>query len=389
MWMFGSLRRHGSRTALLLALALVAAACGTETPTTLEVPTELQVPTQIAAPPTTEPLAMPREPTATPFVSPSPTPPANDVAPIGPTAPPATPTVVAAPTISTLTPIPTPTTTPAPTPTSAPTATPAPTATATAVGYGRECLVHDAVERCWSIQTSGLDEPRPLVIDMHGWGGNGEQQRGNSRFDVVAAQEGFVAVWPDGRNSSWNAGAACCGSSSARGVDDVGFLRSLIASVGSAHNVDLDRVYLTGFSNGCAMAQRMAAEASDVIAAVACTSLYRLVPVAAGYTPVPILEMHGSLDETIFYAPSTFEGEPLSGAVANAESWATINGCSGEPIENEIDDHKVLRTYVGCAPGVEVALVTVDDAFHNVYIVDDPRTSAAQLLWDFVSRFAR
>ena len=363
MWMFGSLRRV-SRTAPLLSMALVDAACGTATPTALEVPTELELPTQFVVPPTTQPLPMPRQPTPQP-VPPRPTPTAGEVAPVDPTAaPPATPTGI-------------------------PTAAPAPTASAAAVGYGRQCLVHDDVERCWSIQTSGLDEPRPLVIDMHGWGGSGEQQRGNSHFDVVAQQQQFVAVWPDGRNGSWNAGTACCGSSSARGVDDVGFIRSLIASVGSTHNVDLDRVYLTGFSNGCAMAQRMAAEASDMVTAVACTSLYRLVPVAAGYTPVPILEMHGSLDETVLYAPSTFEGAPLAGAIANAESWASINGCSGEPTEAVIDDHKVQRTYVECGAGADVALVTVDDGFHNLYILDDPPAETAQLLWDFLSRFSR
>lgn len=327
----------------------------------------LSVPTPIPTAPATADAGSVAAPTTVPTPVPAPT-----------------PTVAPAPTAA---PTPTPPSTPAPT--EVPTATPTPTSAVVPIGTGRQCLVHDGVDRCWSIQTSGLDAPRPLVIDLHGWGGSGEQQRGNSKFDVIAEQEHFVAVWPDGLNSSWNAGSECCRPSSTDGVDDVGFIRDLVASVAAAHNVDLDRVYVTGFSNGCAMAQRLAAEASDLVAAIACTSLFRLVPPAAGYSPVPIMEVHGSRDSLIHYEPGEFEGAPLGGAIDNIESWAALNGCSGEPTDTTVGDDQVRRSYVGCAEGAEVVLVTIVDADHNLYIFAEPRTATAQLMWDFLSRFRR
>lgn len=372
--------RRWSTLALPALMSLLAAACGGADPVALEVPTDVAVPSA-TPPPTTPPQALPATPTPTAAAT------ATAHATSSPTVTaPATPTISSAPTVTrSPTTLPTPTVTSPPTPTLTPTA--APTPGAAAVGYGRQCIVHDRLERCWSIRTSGLDAPRPLVIDLHGWGGSGEQQRVNSRLDEIAAEEYFVAVWPDGLNSSWNAGVECCGSSSAGGVDDVGFLRSLIASVGQAHNVDLDRVYVTGFSNGCAMAQRLAAEASDLVAAVACTSLFRLVPVAPGYSPVPIMALHGSRDSVIPYEPGSFEGAPLGGAVANVESWAALNGCAAEPTEAALDDDKVRHSYLGCAAGAEVVLVTIDDADHNLYIFAEPRTETTRLMWDFLSRF--
>jgi poly(3-hydroxybutyrate) depolymerase len=42
-------------------------------------------------------------------------------------------------------------------------------------------------------------------------------------------------------------------------------------NVAATHGADLERhVYWAGHSNGCAMAQRMAAEAPEIVAAVGC-----------------------------------------------------------------------------------------------------------------------
>ena len=49
-------------------------------------------------------------------------------------------------------------------------------------------------------------------------------------------------------------------------ADDVGFLREVVAQVAAAHPVDTTRIYVTGHSYGCMMAQRFLAEASDLVA---------------------------------------------------------------------------------------------------------------------------
>jgi polyhydroxybutyrate depolymerase len=86
---------------------------------------------------------------------------------------------------------------------------------------------------------------------------------------VGASDEfGHVLVMPNGFENSWNAGT-CCGGASARGLDDVALTRALVAELGAHLNIDLDRIYATGFSNGGYLSLRLACEASDLIAAVA------------------------------------------------------------------------------------------------------------------------
>ena len=152
-----------------------------------------------------------------------------------------------------------------------------------------DCLEHEGLQRCWeSVVPSTLTTPVRVVVDMHGYGGDMVNHQSYSGWRDVAAQDGVVVVWPQGATElagardkvpSWNAGR-CCGAAAfgLPEIDDVGFLRKLAASVAATHGADLaSHVYWAGHSNGCAMAQRMAAEAPEIVAAVGCHALYLLL----------------------------------------------------------------------------------------------------------------
>jgi len=137
--------------------------------------------------------------------------------------------------------------------------------------YGDDCVLHEGYYRCWDIYVpQGLTGPAALVIDMHGASWNPSRQRAVSGFETLADSEGFIIVWPYGMGNTWNSGT-CCEPASEENIDDVGFIRKLVARVSGQYNIDSGRIYLTGLSNGCSMAQRLANEASDIIAAAACT----------------------------------------------------------------------------------------------------------------------
>ena len=53
---------------------------------------------------------------------------------------------------------------------------------------------------------------------------------------------------------------------------------------------------MTGWSTGCAMAQAFANDASDILAAMACMSMYLLEEPSSGYNAIPIMEIHGLED---------------------------------------------------------------------------------------------
>jgi len=199
----------------------------------------------------------------------------------------------------------------------------------------------------------------------------------------VAAQDGVVVVWPQGATElagardkvpSWNAGR-CCGAAAfgLPEIDDVGFLRKLAASVAATHGADLaSHVYWAGHSNGCAMAQRMAAEAPEIVAAVGCHALYLLLDEfdTAAYAthPVPIIETHGTGDTTVPYS-----GFMDSSAEGNLKAWATANACPypAEPPTCTIADGQKTGTgearfsrHSGCGGTSEVALITLPGVGH-------------------------
>ncbi len=244
------------------------------------------------------------------------------------------------------------------------------------------CITFDDLEYCHVAFTPAeVEGPVPLVIDLHGFGGTNQRQRDGSGFQELAIAEGFAVVWPQGQDSSWNAGERCCGTAAAEELDDVGYLRRLVDVVEVHHPIDRDRIYVTGLSNGCAMAQRLAADASDLVAAVGCMALYLLDDAEADYGPVPVLEIHGTDDDLVSYEPTA----NLAGAEANIAEWATRNGCDGEPVRTE-DDGYTTDAYESCE--ADVSLITVIDGGHSLYRGMETDVDTARLAWEFVSRYS-
>jgi len=249
--------------------------------------------------------------------------------------------------------------------------------------YGDDCVQHEGFYRCWDIYVpAGLAGSVPLVIDLHGWTETPSEQRAVSGFDSLADSEGFIIVWPYGLCNSWNSGETCCPPASEDKIDDVGFIRKLVEQVSGQHNIDLNRIYVTGLSNGCSMTQRLANEASDIMAAAACMSLHLLVPEDAGYTPVSVMTILGTDDD--LYDP----GE-TPGALENFNTWKAMNHCIGSYTETWRDGNSVAWTYQACDNGTEVSLVTIDGGGHVLYQGEQTDIDTTGLAWDFMKRFTK
>jgi polyhydroxybutyrate depolymerase len=250
--------------------------------------------------------------------------------------------------------------------------------------YGDDCVEHGGYYRCWDIYVPpGAAEKSPLLIDLHGWTGNPADQRSISGFESLASKEGFVVVWPYGLCNSWNSGEACCAPASEDKIDDVGFIRKLVKAVAEKHKIDLKRVYVTGLSNGCSMTQRLANEASDMIAAAACMSLHLLVPKSTDYAPVSVMTIMGT-DDDLYYA-----NEDMTGAKENFEQWKSMNNCTGEYEVTWTSGNSVAWTYQDCENDTEVALVTIDGGGHILYEGEDTEINTTIIAWEFMKRFRK
>ncbi|MCF0228370.1 MAG: hypothetical protein HUJ76_01585 [Parasporobacterium sp.] len=122
-------------------------------------------------------------------------------------------------------------------------------------------------QRDYWIYTPGIGfagaEPSSLISCLHGSGQNGENMIYRTMWHDKAEENNCVVVYPSslytfGNFHYW------------MNIDsEMDFLRDLIETVCEDYNIDRSRIYVTGFSNGAGMAQNLAINFSDIIAAAA------------------------------------------------------------------------------------------------------------------------
>jgi len=253
-------------------------------------------------------------------------------------------------------------------------------------------------------ESISADTPNPLVLELHGFTFCAAMMD-YTDFRQKADIYGFVLIWPQGlfgdqlegyrdQNPCWNAGD-CCGSCPATDVDDVAFLREVVSRESAAYNihapVDPQRVYFTGHSNGCMMAQRMNADASDIVAAVACFAGDLVDEPESWYEPRSVMVIWGTWDRQVTYRELTLYGG-YGGAEENLADWATHHGCPDQEPEVERMDGYILHE-VWCG-GVVAALAEIPRAGHFPVFKEwwpwpffFASVDTTQLAWDFVSQF--
>lgn len=228
---------------------------------------------------------------------------------------------------------------------------------------------HDGLERSYRLYVpSGAkaDADLAMVVALHGGLGSADQFADNSQFEGLAEDSGFVVVFPNGVDRTWNAGA-CCGPAARKGIDDVGFLAALIEHLGATLPVNRERVLVTGHSNGAMMAFRFACERSDVVAAAAPVAGSLEIPVCSPARGVDLLAIHGDSDRN--HPLEGGEGtRSISGVsyVSMEESmrrWTKGLGCTGAP-STTVEGALTTTTWSGCAGGTTASLVVIAGADH-------------------------
>jgi polyhydroxybutyrate depolymerase len=204
----------------------------------------------------------------------------------------------------------------------------------------------------------------PLIFDFHGHGGSSTQEESSSGWKKKADQVGFIMVYPDGVDTSWNVGN-CCGLAMSENVDDVGFTKAMIETVSKAACIDAKRVYATGMSNGAGFTHRLACEAADVIAAIAAASADLVTDSCTPARPISVLAFRGLTDTMVAYAGGTTgsTGWYDPGAKKSLDLWKQIDQCTG----SEVTTHTYCESYTSCAAGVETTLCSLPNTGHDTY----------------------
>ena len=244
-------------------------------------------------------------------------------------------------------------------------------------------------------------KPAPLVIVLHGGFGSGAQAESAYNWDAEADRRGFVAVHPNGIRRAWNAGGTCCGRPNRDNVDDVAFLTQLIKTVSRSENIDSRRIYLTGMSNGAAMAYRYACEGSVAIAAIGPVSGSLAYSCPRPHA-VSVMEIHGLDDRNIPFTGGHGEKAATDvqwlGIGRTLAPFRAADGCGSADVRQA----GVVRTTTWhCAAGREVVLIAVAGAGHQwpganpqrglfamLLRLDPPSQAldATDVLWNFFAR---
>ena len=253
------------------------------------------------------------------------------------------------------------------------------------------------LERPASLLTPGghsRTEPLPLVLLLHGYGGDAAAADWYFRLGGRIDEDRFALLLTDGRTDE----------SGARFWDprpdseDVSYLAGLVDE--ARGHLNLSGVYIVGYSNGGFMAYAMACSGQipDLrgVASLAGSSFEDPARCEAP-RPISVLHIHGDADAVIAYAG--YEGVPglsaaeegskpeasdsddgFPGAAELARRWAGIAGCDLDAAETlaRIDIDQSLpgaetvptRYRQGCADGTAVELWTIEGGSHGPVLGD-------------------
>eukprot|EP00980_Cylindrotheca_fusiformis_P012268 scaffold2999_cov113-Cylindrotheca_fusiformis.AAC.3 len=285
-------------------------------------------------------------------------------------------------------------------------------------------------ERCFfTFIPDCAGEDSPLVYDLHGLTSCPVLSMLYTGWKEKAKEHCFVLVIPDGtmdRNmvdsNCWGLPGGlqndqgttslpcCCSKNSAIPVVVPGegpFLRQIAAvlsrdvpiQTSGSVTIDTKRIYMAGHSNGCIASIYMAAQFSDMVAAVGCHSGTAVAPFPVEtYNPRPIAMIHGTIDSTLSYNSTSFWFSASDTYFIISE----MNGCTmfnETTISNGANNFATRFASTNCTNNATVVMYALDDVGHFPFPVETfaflngPGAApvvvdTTKWMWDFVKQYS-
>ena len=186
----------------------------------------------------------------------------------------------------------------------------------------------------------------------------------DSGLSEKADKENFIVVYPNGTGNqgSWNAGSCCEGNAS----DDVAFVKLLVNQLHGKFLIDEDRIFAVGMSNGAMLANRLACELPEIIAAIGTVAGVRVVDPCTPSRPVAILHIHGDIDRVVPYDGKDGVLTGLS-VQQHIDFWVKCNRSTANSLELSNDTRVSTQTLYAASPvqpSADVMLITIKGGGH-------------------------
>jgi len=222
----------------------------------------------------------------------------------------------------------------------------------------------------------------PLLVVLHGTGGDARTTREWLGFDEFAEEFGFITVYPHSPDGQWDAGAGILEHGTGERVsrDDTGYIVEIIEEVAGTHLFDREKVFVVGVSDGAAMAVRLSCELDGTFSGLA--SVAATIPVYAinncdSAKPLSALFIHGKADNVIPWKGKSYRGITIYRSLeASVDWWLSRNGCELADGDRRYQHYagQVDRQQIqNCEDNTEVLVYRVNDGGHAWPMRDHPQ----------------
>ena len=254
-----------------------------------------------------------------------------------------------------------------------------------------QSIVHDGVNREYILYIPNSYDGTssvPLMLNFHGFGGSASDYIREADMRSLAEAETFILIYPQGSSLDglphWN--ACPLGGDNKSDADDFGFIEAIINEISSQYNLDMERIYAAGYSNGGMMAYGLANYKSDLVAAVASVSGVMLECIGSTSHPMPVLHLHGTSDGVLPY-----NGNGYWSSVQNTlDYWINFNNTIITPtISNDNSGRISIEHYVYDQGdnSVSVEHYKFIKGDHAWFSTTYQGQTSSELVWDFLSRY--
>ena len=234
-------------------------------------------------------------------------------------------------------------------------------------------------ERPVIIQTStniNSDIDYPIVFALHGKGGKNTSWVNQLKSFTDSGE--FVGIYPQGHLDSWNLGTE------PSKADDVAFINLIIKELENYNNLDMNKIYAIGTSNGSGMVNKLGIHTSHFKAiAPVVSQLMESMPIKDNTKPLSIFQINGAKDSTIPIDGGIAFGHNFLDALKSAELWAINFECALPP-QKKIMNDKTIYTFIGCNDNKEIKYIRVENGGHNLRPTYPNMFSD---IWNFFKRF--
>jgi polyhydroxybutyrate depolymerase len=261
-----------------------------------------------------------------------------------------------------------------------------------AAGDSNEAIQSSGIERTYILHVPpSYDGSRetPLVVNLHGFGSNARQQAIYSGFPAKGDREGFIVVTPDGTGDPrrWNFPGL-------GGADDIAFIGELLDRLEADLCIDAKRVFVSGMSNGAAMASFIACAMPERITAIAPVGATAYPRNCDGARAIPIIGFRGTDDPCVPFDGGTSTcglNLPVAAVEDVMRSWAEHDGCNPEPARQPYSSNVNTIAYSECRGDTAVVLFVIEGGGHTwPGSIDVPRlgptsheVNATDQIWEF------